>query len=247
MPGPCERCAHFRPEQQPSERLAHAWSKETAKTLERNRDAEHQLHTAENRLKLSQLEMRRPTWPRRPQVLAHCGLKEARGTYFIHEMKNRGQACQDFQPGHHGQPRTDPAQRQGQPPHVCETCIHRVEPRGLRRDAQLLRDVISPSLNAYNDGMAEGPGSSSRADRIIGNVDRVMEMAETRKALEMRMAMERDGTMPTVPEYYPYCARYSSENNYVLCRVKNPDGQCPEWSDGGWSGVPPSGESAWGW
>lgn len=235
----CQSCVHFRPERQPSDLLDLTWSSKTAETLERNRELERQLHTAECKQKRSLMEMNRLAWPRRPQVLAYCGLREKEDIHLIHEMKNRGGICQDFRASHGRSPRqgSEPARRQPElerarpePVRACDACRYQVAPRGPQRDYVDLRNFTDPSLNAYNNGMAEGSGSSSRADAILGNVDRLMNASETRKALEMRLAMHSDGSMPSIPEYYAHCAKYSEPGRFVLCRSRNPHNQCPAWS-----------------
>jgi len=86
MPGPCRDCVHFRPAREPSELLALPFTLGTSEALGHNRDLGRQLHTAESRQKRSLMEMNRTAWPRRPQVLAHCGLREGEDIYLIHEM-----------------------------------------------------------------------------------------------------------------------------------------------------------------
>jgi len=95
--------------------------------------------------------------------------------------------------------------------------------------------------------MAEGAGSTSRANEIIGNIDKLMSMADTRKSLEMKLAMQRDGTLPMVPEYFAHCAKYSGPGQYVLCKVKNPAGRCPGWSGTAGPGPGPRGDADPGW
>jgi hypothetical protein len=126
---------------------------------------------------------------------------------------------------------------------TCQTCRHFVEAKGHHRDHVNLMDFIDPSLNMYNNPMDGGP--TSYAQNIISNVDRLTNISEKRKSLEMTLAMQRGGTLPMVPDYFPHCAKYSKPGEYVLCQTKNPDGQCPAWSSR-WGAAPQAGSPPWG-
>jgi hypothetical protein len=128
---------------------------------------------------------------------------------------------------------------------TCQTCRHFVEARGPERDHRDLMDFIDASRNSHNDGMAEGPGSSSSAHTINGNVDKLTNISEKRRSMEMTLAMQRGGTLPMVPEYFPHCGKDSKPGAYVLCQAKNATGQCPDWS-ARWGAAPSGGGSAWG-
>jgi hypothetical protein len=231
MPGPCEACVHFRPARQLADLFGLAWSNETAETLGRNRQTEEQLHTAENHQKRLLMEAERIAWPRRPQVLAYCGLREDQDVYFIREMKNRGRLCGSFRAAP-AQAAPGAARAREQSPRSCDTCAYEVRPLGPARDARVLRESIDPSQNWYNDAFGNNNGS---ARRVLGDVDTALRTSETRKAAEMRIAMQGDGILPKVPEYYEHCTKYSRPGAYVLCQSRNPHGQCPAWSARGGS------------
>jgi hypothetical protein len=128
----------------------------------------------------------------------------------------------------------------------CQTCRHFVEARGQERDHRNLMDFIDPSLNTYNNGMAdERTGPSSYVNTILGNVDKLTNISEKRRSLEMTLAMQGGGTLPIVPEYFPHCAKDSKPGAYVLCQAKNASGQCPDW-DARRGAAPAGGGSPWG-
>jgi len=230
MSGPCEQCAHFRPERQPSELLNLGIEERTASAFEQNLDAQERLRDSEGRVKSSLMQSGSERWFMRPQVLSYCGLREDEGVFLLCEMKNPRQSCGDFTPVENAVHRP------------CETCCHMVRPGGPQRDHVNLMDFIDPSLNSYNNGFAEGP-QSTRTD-VSSNVDKLIGISQMNRSIEMNLAMAGHGTMATVPQYYAYCRKYSSHGKYVLCSTQNPEGRCPGWSDG--AGGQGSDQSAWG-
>jgi hypothetical protein len=221
MTGRCEDCIHNRPQRQLADLLTNRWSLGTADSIRQSQETQTALERAEAGLKRALMQRNAEAWPKRPRVLGYCGLKESEDLFYIGEMKNRGGICEDFVASNPGQIRN------------CETCRHFVQPRGPQRDHANLMDFIDPSLNSYNDGMSEAPGSTSRSGTINSNIDQLMRVSETRRSVEMSMAMSRGEGLPTEPEYYPWCAHYSKAGrNYVLCTVQNPASQCPGWEFG---------------
>src|SRR5262249_40611458 len=154
--------------------------------------------------------------------------------------KNRGRLCTSFRRAP-AQATPEAARAWGQSPRSCDTCVYQVRPLGPERDARVLREALDPSQNWYNDAFGNGNGS---ARRVLGDVDTALKTSETRKAAEMRIAMHGDGVLPQVPEYHAHCTKYSQPGAYVLCKSRNPNGQCPAWSarggwtGGGWTGTP---------
>jgi hypothetical protein len=209
----CDQCLHFRPKRRLDALLTIPTAQVTRAPNE-IRDREVQLEHEEAQVIIDVLKTG-GHWPTRPLVLPYCGLEEERGTYLAHESKNAGGRCEDFVPAL-GAARAE-----------CESCTHRQEAPGPKRD------------RAENDafiGRTRGFGTiidehyNSNWDSIRDAMQRMSQHLDDLKSAEMLQALDSDGVMTSEPRYYDICRRYSGSGEYVLCRVRNFHGHCPGYS-----------------
>lgn len=223
----CEDCAHFRPERSLSESLRLPDTQGTASVYQEIVRNDQSLRIRESEHKLMLAQNNREEWPFRPKVLAYCGLREDHGVYLAHQVKNDGLDCEDFVDRGHQSSRT------------CETCQHFQAASGPVEDSRLKTEVL---MGGTLTGGMEG---RSDPDRLKRELDIINSSSQARQAVEMTQAMHGGGTLPSPPRYYDYCRRYSTSNEYVLCRVKNSDGRCKGWQGQSSNPGGPSREGFW--
>jgi len=226
MSGPCHTCHHFRAQRRLRDALRLPTSLGVAQALQTAIQTDETLLGEESAQKRMQMTAQRDQWPFRPSVESYCGLDEESGVWYIHEIRNMGQRCDAHAP------------YQG-PPRSCQACRFNIAPTGQQADHQNVLEVISP-LNSY-DSQYGGP------QKIMNDLQTVMNVGQTQQAHEMLEALQGGGTMTRVPQYYAWCERYSTAGAYVIASARNADGRCGGWQGAGAPGLPAQGASPPSW
>lgn len=216
----CETCRHFRAERNLTELLRLTNSIDVQQTVDQMYQREQDLIAQEYDMKQHLIDNETAEWPVPPHVLSYCGLKEERGLYLVHEVKNQDHEC-----GDHAEARGERA---------CATCVHDVAAGGAAEDGRIMRDMISPATNMYTGVGISNDSSRDYTGDIKGNLDKLMRISSAQQGMEMQQAFHGRGVLSTRPRYYAYCSKYSSPGRYVLSRCRNPDRRCPGWSATGY-------------
>ena len=209
--GPCTQCSHFRKVRPASQLLAAVIKNATSGAeidgaLGKIGDDEQKLREAEADVKGKEGSADRNLWPSRPMMAEYCGLQEDDEIFYIAEVKNRGQLCEDFERGM-------PAR------HACADCANRVPAEGRARD-QRMEATYHRMINSAVLVKADPPRDLLQSHR--GG-------AVARKALEISAAYASKGWMLSRPEYFDYCSHFSTEDEYVVCALRNPYNTCARW------------------
>ncbi|MDX8355237.1 hypothetical protein [Cognatiyoonia sp. IB215182] len=219
----CETCLYYRAARNLSDAVDMPYSRELAREIERSYDNQAQREVRDARDRNRQMQAGKQTWSRRPLASEYCGLREAQDIYYMCDAKNAGNRCNDHQEAGHG--------ARGGP---CQTCAHNVPPTGQDYDNQALLDAIDPSQNMYNRVWDNG----AQPSQVTSNMDAIVSSNQQRRGLEMSLANRTGGILPDTPRYYAYCRHYSRPGAFVLGEMRNPDGNCPAYSGGGFHDDP---------
>ena len=207
----CEKCIHFRRLKPASQLLARATGttdSAISNALAKIQEDEDQQKGYETQYKMRKEISNDEIWGFRPIMSSYCGLQEEKEIYLIAEVKNSGGKCGDF--------KTELAEK-----HSCATCVHRILPQGTARDLQLEKSFLGMSLESTAVGM-----STSRADNLL---NRHQEGVASRKAFEARGVYSSKGILSNKPQYFAYCKKFSTEDEYVICLLQNPYNTCSGW------------------
>jgi hypothetical protein len=208
----CTRCVHFRKVKPPSQLLAKAVGTAdgpVAEALEKVLSDEQRMRETEAADKRSLVGREADSWETRPVMSGYCGFQEAEEIYLLAEVKNRGGGCPDFNPGRPER-------------HACADCAQRVEARGRAIDEGHERAYTQMSVSAI-----AGHGSTSVPESLL---TKYREGVSSRKALELLGAYHAQGEPAMEPMYLDWCRHFSSEDEYVICALRNPHNTCPAWS-----------------
>jgi hypothetical protein len=184
---------------------------EVATALGKIVEDEQKLREAEAETKSKEGTAGRDLWFARPMTSDFCGFQESEEVYQIAEVKNRGFSCGDFE---EGRPER----------HACEDCIHRVPSAGLENDHAM--EAIYTRLITAAIAVQASPQSPQ------GLLQSYRAGEATRKALEITAAYSSKGRMMAKPAYLDHCAKYSTEDEYVVCVLHNTHNTCPGWEPG---------------
>lgn len=212
--GPCSKCQYFRRVKPVSQLLSAVLGgvmagAEVTNALAKIVEDEQKVRDGEADIKGKEGAADRSIWPGRPMMSDYCGLSEGNETYFMCEVKNRGQECTDFVAG-----QTDR--------HACLDCSHHIPAQGSLLDQKMEATYNRLVLNAIAvQSSPQSPQSQLQAHRsgILA-----------RKALEIGGAYAAKGRMLAKPSYLDYCSQFSSEEEYVLCLFQNPHHTCRAWA-----------------
>jgi hypothetical protein len=215
----CDNCAHFRPKRR-LEELFKLTTDRVSQAAEEIRKREEQWEEEESETLLNLLLSGEKTWPGRspPRVLPYCGLEEQSRKFLVHESKDAGERCKDFAPS------------TAIPRELCSTCAHRRKPLGPEYDQQQKELIIEISLGI---GGFRKVGDAWRTEKeqtwkeTAKRLNDLSEKSDARKCTEMLLALGSSGEMPTRPEYYEFCGKFSSGSSYILCQVRNYHARCP--------------------
>jgi hypothetical protein len=211
--GSCTECVHFRRVQPASQLLAAAiglttGGSEVANAIAKIVDDEQKLREADADIKSKEGSADRMYWPAQPVMSEYCGLQEQKQIFFICEVKNRELQCKDFQPGRHER-------------HACADCAHRVPAEGNTQD-QRMEQSYTQMITRAVVAQASPQGPQGLLQSYRGGVS-------ARKALEVAGAYAAKGRMLSKPEYLDYCARFSEQDEYVVCTLQNRHNTCWAW------------------
>jgi hypothetical protein len=208
--GPCSQCVHFRHARPASQLLSavislKAGGAEVTNAVAKIVDDENKVREAEVDTKAKESDAERVVWPMRPLMSDYCGKRESEEIFQIHEIKNRGLGCLEFEGG-------KPERR------ACSDCAHRVAAAGPGEDAnaeQLYGNMIVSAIGAQaSPQTAQGLLQSHR-----GGVT-------ARKALEIAGAYAAKGLVLTKPVYLDHCASLSTPDEFVICALANSHSTC---------------------
>jgi len=159
------------------------------------------------------------TWPGKspPRVLPYCGLEEEEHRFLVYESKNAGERCGDF------------IEELDVPFLSCEDCTHYEKARGPEREREELRRITDVGFDLIDINSSQKGGGDYSALRDLRQ--RWSEENDLRRSDDMLNALETGGEMQSLPNYYPFCRRYSRGGTYVLCTVRNYHGRCPGHSE----------------
>jgi hypothetical protein len=213
MAGPCAKCRHFRRVRPASQLLAAAFGSKVAAegvaaALSKIVEDEQKLWEAESNVKSTEGIADRENWMTRPMMSDYCGLEEENETYLIAEVKNRDEGCVDFS--------QEEIQR-----HACSDCQHRTGATGREHD-QAIEDTYIEMINS-----SVAVQASTQSPEALLQAQRAG--SEARKALELSGAYASKGRMLSEPEYLDYCAHFSTEDEFVICVLKNTHNTCAAW------------------
>lgn len=203
--GNCRFLRRFRPLSQLLARDLGTNDQPVVAELLRIMQEERQQRDAEAELKAKLFENRDERWPYRPHVSDYCGVREARGEFVVHELRNRGGRCGEWKPG-------EEERRE------CSTCAHQLLGTGDQRDQRELQEIALVEQNAA----ALGKSAPSLAANYI-------QRAGTKKAFEAAQAYYAGRLTGEPPEYLSSCRKYSTSGNVIPCVAQNPNGSCQGW------------------
>ena len=209
--GVCQKCRFFRRVKPSSQLFANVIG--TADAIISNALAKIQEDEDQQRGYEAQQRMRKEIandelWGFRPLMSGYCGLRESEDMYLISEIKNLGGRCTDFKEG--------APEKQS-----CDRCIHNTIPEGRSKDLSRDMAFLQMSLESAAVGM-----TTSRPDTLL---NKNQESSTSRKAFEIKSAYSSKGILSFKPQYLAYCKKFSNEDDYVICLLKNSHNTCSAW------------------
>jgi hypothetical protein len=210
--GICQECKHFRRVKPASQLLAQAIGMIDAaisNALVKIQEDENQQKGYEAQTRKQREISGDKVWGFRPVMSDFCGIQEGE-TYIVAEIKNRGGQCNNFE---HGRPEKK----------SCSTCAHRIIPIGTATDLEM--EISLSGLAAQS--VASGT-STNTPDNLLKNYREGM---ASRKAFEVFGVYSSKGILATKPNYLDYCGRFSFDDEYVICVLKNPHHTCSAWKE----------------
>lgn len=213
MKNVCRECKHFRRLKPASQLLALAFSTTDAtvsNALVKIQEDENQQKGPEAQFRMKKDNIGDEVWDFRPVMSDFCGLKEEEETYLISEVKNRGGQCNDF--------------KQGRPDtHSCSACVYRILPEGIAKDIEM-----EETLSGLSADSVATNSSATTPDNILS---KYREGAASRKAFEASGVYSAKGTLSTKPNYLDYCSKFSMDDEFVICLLRNPYHTCMQWEE----------------
>ena len=210
--GICGQCYYFRRIKPPSQLLAAVFStaiSEVTQALNKIVEDENKQRDAEAIYKKGQASADKDQWAMQPVMTEFCGFRESDGEFLICEVKNAGGECTDFKPG-------KPERK------ACVDCTHCVTPDGRARDRKRDEAYAKMSISATIVHASTSQPDSMLAQHRQG--------VTARKAFEVSGIYSAGGVLASKPNYASYCAMFSSEDEYVICALRNPHSTCSAWT-----------------
>lgn len=209
--GICTQCIYFRRVKPASQFLAQAVGTTDAavsNALVKIQEDENQQKGYEAQLKSKKEIANDEEWGFRPMMFEFCGIRETEEIYLITGVKNLGGRCTDF--------------ASGRPPkRSCNGCAYRVKAQGDATDAAVEKGYGSMAVSSIAVGL-----SSQRSDNLLNKYE---EGIGPRRAIEINGAYTAKGVLINRPQYLDYCAKFSVEDEYVVCVMQNPHSTCQAW------------------
>ena len=209
--GKCIECKHFRRVRPMSQLFAAQLDSNAgpiSEALSKIVEDEEKRQDTEAQDKTNAMKQTTKTWSSRPMMSNYCGISEKDEIYFIWEVKNAGEQCQDFDPV------TDPLRR-------CVECRHRRPSRGKAEDRIIERTTADMSArNASLEASTSVPDSLLTTHR---------EGVSKRIGFELTGAYNSAGHLAMEPRYFDHCGHFSTLDDYVVCLMRNPHHTCAAW------------------
>lgn len=207
----CKECKHFRKVKPASQLFVQAIGTTDAaisNALVKIQEDENQQKGNEANIRMNMDRNDKDFWGFQPVMSDFCGLREEEEIYLIKEIKNLGGQCTDFELGH--------PEKQS-----CSTCVHRIIPEGVKEDLEM--ELSLSGLSALS--IASGISTNTPDNQL----SRYQEGVTSRKAFEMSGVYSAKGILATKPDYFDYCAKFSCDDEYVICLLRNPYNTCSAW------------------
>lgn len=156
---------------------------------------------AETDLRQDLIGKRIDKWPHRPEMLSYCFFGQQ---LWVHEIKNAGKNCKDFDHGGHNKTRVP-----------CASCRHLRRAMGPDQDMRALEKAQKADMSACYSGQSPQ------------HVNRWQQTTSGNKASEQRI-FNASGVFANVPRYFDMCLRHSSGGRYVAAMWQNRRNDCED-------------------